>query len=184
MSVEIVLITIITVLLGILCSVQPSQQEYLQRVVHFVVTSETQPQSTSYICWRKYLKDFVKLEFRDASSFNDNVMDTLAEYFYHMLESETDVFNRFIKLHACVSVRHLNIVRCLPTFSQLQDCNLKKFLTQKNLMQTFSDTESDQLSSLFIDTLYNIVSEVLSISSDDSSKEFKAWHELFLQSVS
>ena len=149
--------------------------------MQFIQISEEKLQVTNFLCWRKYLQDFVKLEFHITHAKNE-VLNTLAEHFHHMFVSEKDVFVRFLKLHTHVSVKHLNIIRCLPTLFHLQDYGLEHVIADTTVMQPFR--VSDQIPSLLIDSLYNLVTELLSSSNDDSIQKFKAWHELFLQSVS
>lgn len=147
----------------------------MQRIADYMDSSEEQPDISHQMCWRKYLQDFVKFELHIPSSA-DKVVDALAEHFYNAFKSERNVFIRFLKLHSHVSVKHLNIVRLLPTIYQLQNHGLERFLAEA---QSLSVT--DLFSSFITDTLYNMLSEYLS---QDLSDDFDSWHKLFLQSVS
>lgn len=133
------------------------------------------------MCWKNYIQDFIKLEFHNYC-FGDQIVNALAQYFYSLCESEPNIFFRFIKLHARASVNYLNIVRCLPMFLHLPDHSIERFFKQEEMLKSLSD--SDHFFSFFIDTLFSIISELFSNSSDDSNQELNTWHDRFLQSVS
>ena len=159
------------------------EQLFVQNVAKFVQSSEAHPNSlcTPHLCWNGYVHDFVKLEFHLESS-EDEIVKVLTNYFSSIFKSEENVLHRFLQLHASVSVNRLNIVRLLPTFTQMQSHGLEKIISGKHLMHTSSVTEN--FSSLFNSALYNFVSKVFTDSTDDAIQNFTECHELYLKSVS
>lgn len=128
------------------------------------------------------MQDFMKIEFHIPYS-GEKVVNVLAEQFCHVFNSECSVFDRFLRLHACVTVRHLSITRLLPTLFKLQNYGLKEISSKVNMMET--ENISERLSSVFTDTVYDILKNLFeSDQSDNSIENFKEWHELFLHSVS
>lgn len=161
---------------------QPTQEEYLLKVVHFLESSEKTSEYTNQLCWKRYIQDFMKIEFHIPCS-GEKVVNVLAEQFYRVLKSEQIVFERFLRFHASVTVRHLSITRLLPTLFKLQSYGLEEISSKMNVIET--ENISERLSSVFTDTLFDILKNLFETDQSDNSVEtFKEWHELFFHSVS
>lgn len=125
------------------------------------------------ICWVAYIKSLCTLEFHISISCTQ-VLENIVQYFLTLCRSEESVLGQFIKLHVHASVRHLHIARILPTLQQLP-----------SQMETLPETlmVENNFSTYIINTLFSVISELLSSCDKSSDTDLSAWHEILLQSV-